>query len=299
MQSSKGKTIAKVIGYLLVVVVLVAVVGLIYRFTNGFNEDFKTFFVEHNGNQILTTDTEMSLDTGEVYRFDVKYTFDTENTQPKDYNVKVLPNVERDFDYTVDGERYLYSKAGDLTAAFALSKQDTYFEITIPEDKSLQKALESCYPGQSVDVPESAGADNPYPYALIVSSYNESVVYHIYLSIGVNVTGVSLDQTEIVFSGYVDGAESFLIGYDTLGWGSFSSLDIECPKSAKPGENVTVTATIVTGLAEQYKISRVSLVSTDTGEEIEENLTTNGNTYTFIMPEEEVTIMFYIVPIDM
>ena len=85
MQSSKGKTIAKVIGYLLVVVVLVAVVGLIYRFTNGFNEDFKTFFVEHNGNQILTTDTEMSLDTGEVYRFDVKYTFDTENTQPKDY----------------------------------------------------------------------------------------------------------------------------------------------------------------------------------------------------------------------
>ena len=114
-----------------------------------------------------------------------------------------------------------------------------------------------------------------------------------------NVTGVSLDQTEIVFSGYVEGAESFLIGYDTLGWGSFSSLDIECPKSAKPGENVTVTATIVTGLAEQYKISRVSLVSTDTGEEIEENLTTNGNTYTFIMPEEEVTIMFYIVPIDM
>ena len=174
-----------------------------------------------------------------------------------------------------------------------------YVEITIPEDMSLQKALESCYPGQSVDVPESAGADNPYPYALIVSSYNESVVYHIYLSIGVNVTGVSLDQTEIVFSGYVDGAESFLIGYDTLGWGSFSSLDIECPKSAKPGENVTVTATIVTGLAEQYKISRVSLVSTDTGEEIEENLTTNGNTYTFIMPEEEVTIMFYIVPIDM
>ena len=296
---SKGQTAAKVIGVILVLLLLAGLVAVVYRFTNGFNEDFKTFYVEHNGNQILTTDTQMSLEAGEVYRFDVKYTFDTENAQPKDYNVKVVPNVERDFDYTVDGERYLYSKTSDLTGAFGLSKQDTYFEITIPEDMSIQKALESCYPGQSVVVPDSAAADNPYPYALIVSSYNESVVYHIYLSIGVNVTSVSLDQTEIVFTEYADGAESLLIGYDTLGWGSFSSLDIECPKSAKPGDNVTVTASIVAELASEYKISRVSLDSTDTGDEIEENLTANGNTYTFVMPEEDVTLVFYIIPIDM
>lgn len=296
---SKGQTAAKVIGVILVLLLLAGLVAVVYRFTNGFNEDFKTFYVEHNGNQILTTDTQMSLEAGEVYRFDVKYTFDTENAQPKDYNVKVVPNVERDFDYTVDGERYLYSKTSDLTGAFGLSKQDTYFEITIPEDMSIQKALESCYPGQSVVVPDSAVADNPYPYALIVSSYNESVVYHIYLSIGVNVTSVSLDQTEIVFTEYADGAESLLIGYDALGWGSFSSLDIECPKSAKPGDNVTVTASIVAEFASEYEISRVSLDSTDTGDEIEENLTANGNTYTFVMPEEDVTLVFYIIPIDM
>ena len=296
---SKGQTAAKVIGVILVLLLLAGLVAVVYRFTNGFNEDFKTFYVKHNGSQILTTDTPMPLEAGEVYRFDVKYTFDTENAQPKDYNVKVVPNVERDFDYTVDGERYLYSKTSDLTGAFGLSKQDTYFEITIPEDMSIQKALESCYPGQSVVVPDSAVADNPYPYALIVSSYNESVVYHIYLSIGVNVTSVSLDQTEIVFTEYADGAESLLIGYDALGWGSFSSLDIECPKSAKPGDNVTVTASIVAEFASEYEISRVSLDSTDTGDEIEENLTANGNTYTFVMPEEDVTLVFYIIPIDM
>ena len=61
MQSSKGKTIATVIGYVLVVVILVTVVGLIYRFTNGFNEDFKTFYIEYDGNQIFTTDSKMSL----------------------------------------------------------------------------------------------------------------------------------------------------------------------------------------------------------------------------------------------
>lgn len=201
MQSSKGKTIATVIGYVLVVVILVTVVGLIYRFTNGFNEDFKTFYIEYDGNQIFTTDSKMSLDTGTTYRFDVKYTFDTENSEPKDYSVKVIPNVERDFDFTVDGERYLFSKEADLTSAFDLKKQDTYFEITISSDFCLRYVLQSCYPGQEVVVPDEAEIGNTYPYTLVVSSYNDSVVYKIDLSVGVDVIGVTLDQTEIVFSG--------------------------------------------------------------------------------------------------
>ena len=201
MQSSKGKTIATVIGYVLVVVILVTVVGLIYRFTNGFNEDFKTFYIEYDGNQIFTTDSKMSLDIGTTYRFDVKYTFDTENSEPKDYSVKVIPNVERDFDFTVDGERYLFSKEADLTSGFDLKKQDTYFEITISSDFCLRYVLQSCYAGQEVVVPDEAEISNTYPYSLVVSSYNDSVVYKIDLSVGVDVIGVTLDQTEIVFSG--------------------------------------------------------------------------------------------------
>ena len=44
-----GKTIAKIIAYVLIALALVATVGLIYKFTNGFNEDFKTFYVEYDG----------------------------------------------------------------------------------------------------------------------------------------------------------------------------------------------------------------------------------------------------------
>lgn len=44
-----GKTVAKIIAYVLAALVLVTVVGLIYKFTNGFNEDFKTFYVEYDG----------------------------------------------------------------------------------------------------------------------------------------------------------------------------------------------------------------------------------------------------------
>ena len=198
---SKGQIAAKVIGVILVLLLLAGIVAVIYRFTNGFNEDFKTFYVEYGGEQILTTESEMHLVSGNTHRFEVKYTFDTENTEPKGYNVKVVPNAQRDFDFTVDGERYLYSKQGDMTAAFGLKKSDTYFELVIPEDFSLEYALQSCYPGKEVVVLEEAADANAYPYMLVVSSYNDSVVYHIALSVGAEVTGVTLDPDHIIFTG--------------------------------------------------------------------------------------------------
>lgn len=198
---TKGKTAAKIIGIILVLLLLAGLVAIIYKFTNGFNEDFKTFYVEYGGEQILTTESEMHLTSGNTHRFDVKYTFDTENTEPKGYNVKVVPNAQRDFDFTVDGERYLYSKQGDMTAAFGLKKSDTYFEFVIPEDFSLEYALQSCYPDKEVIVPEEAVGTNAYPYMLVISSYNDSVVYHIALSVGAEVTGVTIDPSHIIFTG--------------------------------------------------------------------------------------------------
>ena len=196
-----GKIVAKVIGVILVLLLLAGLVAIIYKFTNGFNEDFKTFYVEYGGEQILTTESEIHLVSGNTHRFEVKYTFDTENAEPKGYNVKVVPNAQRDFDFTVDGERYLYSKQGDMTAAFGLKKSDTYFELSLPEDFSLEYALQSCYPGKEVIVPEEATDANAYPYMLVISSYNDSVVYHIALSVGAEVTGVTLDPDHIIFTG--------------------------------------------------------------------------------------------------
>ena len=198
---SKGQIAAKVIGVILVLLLLAGIVAVIYRFTNGFNEDFKTFYVEYDGEQILTTESEMHLTSGNTHRFEVKYTFDTPQSDVKEYSVEIVPNAQCDFDFTVDGERYLYTKQGDMTAAFSLKKSDTYFELSLPEDFSLEYALQSCYPGKEVVVPEEAADANAYPYMLVISSYNDSVVYHIALSVGAEVTGVILDPSQIIFTG--------------------------------------------------------------------------------------------------
>lgn len=198
---SKGQLAAKIIGIILVLLLVAGLVAVIYKFTNGFNEDFKTFYVEHEGKQILSENSEMTFTEGKTHRFDVKYTFDTGQTEARDYSVEIVPNAEQDFEYTVDGETYLYSKAGDLSAAFSLKKQKSYFEITLREDMTIQSVLETVHPGQQVKVPGNASDGNPFPYALIVSSYNGNVSYRIAFDIGTDVTGITPDPPGIVFIG--------------------------------------------------------------------------------------------------
>ena len=198
---SKGQLAAKIIGIILVLLLVAGLVAVIYKFTNGFNEDFKTFYVEHEGMQILSENSEMTFTKGKTHRFDVKYTFDTQQSETRDYSVEIVPNAEQDFEYTVDGETYLYSQAGDLSSAFSLKKQKSYFEITLREDMTVQSVLETVHPGQQVKVPGTAADENPFPYALIVGSYNGNVSYRIAFDLGADVTGITLDPPSIVFTG--------------------------------------------------------------------------------------------------
>ena len=312
MQASKIRTVATILAYIAGILILVAVVGLVYRFTNGFNEDFKTFYIEQDGKQILSSSSTMKLETNSMYRFDIKYTFDTEQSEPKDYSVKVVPNASRDFDFTVDGERYLYSKQGDLSPAFALNKQDTYFEISTKTEMSLQNVLQSCYPNKEVIVPKEAEESNTYPFTLIVASYNESVVYKIDFCIDVRVTGVALNPSEIIFTDNSDSdqegqdpsvpAETYSIGYDTLGYGSVKSIAFHCQGTAKAGETVTFTIEVL-DLSDEYEdyhpleVTNVVLQNADDGTDIEDLEETNG-VYSFVMPENDVTVMVYLMRID-
>lgn len=197
-----SKTAAKIIGYVLVVLLLVALIGLIYKFTNGFNEDFKTFYVEYDGKQILTTDSKLTLNTNGDSTFNVKYTFDNDKSEAKDYNVKIIPNVERDFDYTVEGERYLFSQTGELTSAFDLKKEGSQFTLTIPKDYDLQQVLQAVNGGKETVIPEDAEINNPYPYRLVVSSYNDKVTYNIDFKITEPVVkDITLNPGQIIFGG--------------------------------------------------------------------------------------------------
>lgn len=191
------RTFAKIIGYGLVVLLLAAAVGLTYKYTNGFNEDFKTFYVEYGGKKILSTQTVIELESGKTHTFSVKYTFDKEDAKPKDYSVKIVPNMTKDFDYTVNGERYLFSKIKDLTDAFKIDKKETSFDIEIPQVTSLRNVLSAYHNGAYIGIEQSAIESNPNPFTLVISSYNGKVVYNI----GLKTVDMQVDELKVQIDG--------------------------------------------------------------------------------------------------
>ena len=95
------------------------------------------------------------------------------------------------------------------------------------------------------------------------------------------------------------------IGYDSLGWAGLSVVNLNCPAKAAAGESVTFTATVKPEYASEYKISGIN-VEFSSGEAYIEDLQGNNGTYNFTMPDTElleadgyITLMFYIIPIDM
>ena len=171
------KTFIQIILYGCLVLLIVGVIAVIYKFTNGFNEDFKTFYVEYNGEQILTEKTTLELDPEQQHVFAVKYTFDKEEDN-RGYTVKVLTNAAADFEFTIGNKAYTYSKAKELTDAFKIIKDESSFEIEVDESENIQEVLKRVY-GDTVYVPKSQADHNEYPFVLVISSYNGNVNYYI------------------------------------------------------------------------------------------------------------------------
>ena len=116
--------ITKLITSILLALLLVGTVGLIAHFTNGFKENFKTFYITYAGEDILSEKSKLDLPRGEEHRFDVTYIFEDldEESEPKEYSVEVVSNVEKgkEFAYTVDGEKITYVDGMYLTNVFQM-----------------------------------------------------------------------------------------------------------------------------------------------------------------------------------
>ena len=193
-------TIAKALSAILALLLCVGVFAILAQFTNNFNEEFKTFYVTYNGKDIFAKESKMYFAPGEEHVFDVTYTFEflDEGEEAKtDYSVKIMPNVDKetDFTFTVEGEEVNYSSVGELTKGFGLKKDETSFTLTIAEDTTLESVLEAVY-GKDVEAPSDDTFENPRLYTLVISSYDESVTYKIDFSISM---WIELDKTEIVF----------------------------------------------------------------------------------------------------
>ena len=301
--------VVKAILSVLIVAALIAGVVFMYKFTNGFNEDFKSFYVEYNGNKILSADSEIALKTDNEYRFNVKYTFDNHNAEPRGYNVKIVPHVTKDFIYYVDGEPHSFSEI-NLDYAFRLWKFDSYFDLQLTRDLTFGNVLRRAAQGGAITMlPDNALTDNPYPFTIQISSYDNSVTYNINFTLiefgsgqtgGIEPGGGQTGGTE-PGGGQTGGTEPgggqtggtgtekilYDIGYEVHGSLSDIYVNTDLPKQASAGETVTFEACIDNEdpeVAKEHIIESID-VRLPSGEIYIQGLQPNDGVYSFIMPD--------------
>lgn len=192
-----GKTISKIVAYVLVLLVVVATIGLIVRFTVGFTSDFKTFYVTVDGKDVLTTSGGYLASPEKPLKVDVKYIFNSASGDASGYSVKVVPHVVegKDFDFTLDDQVYSFQAETDLTAGFDIQRDESSFTVA-PKGK-VTEVLQAVYPNNTIG--DCDGKSYKDMYALIVTSYNGEQSVTLYFTLPEDVSGVELDKEQIIF----------------------------------------------------------------------------------------------------
>lgn len=184
-------------------ILIIAIIGggayFLLIHTDNFSSDFSTFYVEYNRAHLPQT-SDVIYEKGSVQRFDVKYTFDFINKEQKGYSVKVVPNANAETaEYVIDGKYYAFSGLKDITSAFDIELNDSYFTLSIPKDFTIKTVLGKIYPDKTVEVDGDYTDSEEKFYTLIITSYDGAISYSVNFGIAVKVRGVELDITRIVF----------------------------------------------------------------------------------------------------
>lgn len=193
----KGKTVSKVIAYIVIILVLAGVFGVIFRFTGGLTSDFKTFYVNIDGKDVLTTAEDFETTPTKPLKVNVKYTFGDAGGNVSGYSVKVVPNnVEgKNFDFVLDGQYYSFQAETDLTDGFDIEREKDSFSIT-PKG-GVDDVLQAVYPNGVIT--DCTGKGYLNMYTLIVTSYNGKSSVEIHFSAYEEASEVYLSEEVIVF----------------------------------------------------------------------------------------------------
>lgn len=196
--SNAKKTASKVIAGILIVLVLVAVIGVIVKFTGGLTSDFKTFYVTIGEKDVMTTASGYALTKDAPLEVGTKYTFGDAGGEASGYSVKVVPNPidGKDFDFLLDGEHYSFQAETDLTGGFDIEYGEDSF--TIAPKGGVLDVLKAVYPECEVALADDAQLYENM-FAMVVSSYNNASSVTVYFHIEETVSGVTLDQEVIYF----------------------------------------------------------------------------------------------------
>jgi len=194
MSTKKNGGVFKVIASIVIILGIVTAIGCIAFFTNGFTEDFSTFYVEINGEKIASSAGGYIVGAEDGLVVTVKDA--NPNNKDKGYMVSVIPKAGVDLEFTADDEPKSFADEKDFTNAFALTKDgDT---VIVNAKGSLEYILRSNYPDKTIRYDANSVNSEEDIFSLVIKNYDEATVI-INFRVPNSVYGVTLSPEEIVF----------------------------------------------------------------------------------------------------
>lgn len=177
------------------VLLILGVVGLVLFFV--MRGQGNVFYVEYNGERYFVSDKEndIALLKGETNSFSVKSLLGDKI----DFSVKITSNGENNVCFAYNGEfHYFYSgdtEMDDYSDIFGLQANADGFSVTIPQDITVETAIETKYGG---DITLLDDFSDSTAYFVITVAVNENSV-DLPFTFGARVSGVTLNPPSIVF----------------------------------------------------------------------------------------------------
>ena len=193
----QNKTI-RILSYALLGLLVVGVIGFVVYFTNGFKSDFKTFYINVDGKDVMESDGGYKVSKGKPLEIKVKYVFSGATNQKKEYSVKVVPNTidGRDFTFSDGKEEKSFQSVEDITSGFDIKKTENGFTVS-PKGNTVEEVLKSVYPNGKLDNVNEKGYENMF--TLVVTSYDGKASVKQNFSLLSKVCGVTLNKEGILF----------------------------------------------------------------------------------------------------
>lgn len=193
----QNKTI-RILSYALLGLLVVGVIGFVAYFTNGFKSDFKTFYINVDGKDIMESDDGYKVSKGKPLEIKVKYFFSAGSNQKKEYSVKVVPNTiaGRDFTFSDGKEEKSFQSVEDVTSGFDIKKTESGVTVS-PKGNTVEEVLKVIYPNGKFDNVNEKGYENMF--TLVVTSYDGKANVKLNFSLLSKVSGVTLNKEGILF----------------------------------------------------------------------------------------------------
>lgn len=191
--SGAGNAIAKIIIFLLVVLLILGIVAVALFFV--MREKGITYYVEYGGKQYLAGSDGGSLDllNGQTYEFSVKSLTGGE----VDFDVKITSNADNNIAFAYNEEYHNFytgnAETDDYSDVFGLQTETDGFTVTIPQDMTVEMAIETKYGGDITLLDELSDSTAYFVVAVMV---DESTVK---IPFGFSDLTVTLAPPQIVF----------------------------------------------------------------------------------------------------